>query len=66
MVKKEHIKYMSLYGFRVELCNPMSLCFLDGPEGGIGIAFGKKPKKFGGKVSPLGCTLKTWYVCLEP
>lgn len=31
------------------LCRPMSLCFLEGPEGGIGIAFGKKPKKVRGE-----------------
>jgi hypothetical protein len=30
----------------LQLFKPMSLCFLDGPEAGIGILLGKNPKKW--------------------
>lgn len=48
------------------LCRPMSLCFLEGPEGGIGIAFGKKPKKVRGEFWNMGFILKIWALCLDP
>jgi hypothetical protein len=73
-IKKEETTYVymidrSLYdlsiklfhGDRWELCNPMSLCFFEGPEGGIGLAFGKNPWNWCGEFSDLGFfTLKTW------
>ena len=39
---------VDLHG-NLELCNPMSLCFFEGPEGGIGITLGKAPKKLRGE-----------------
>lgn len=62
----ERSNEITLYGFfPLEFCNWMLLCCLEGPEGGNGIAFGKKPKKFWDKPWDFGCMLKTW-VCLEP
>lgn len=54
-----------LHGDCCELCNPISLCFFEGPEGGIGIPLGKNPKKLRGEFWGLGFSFRTW-VCLEP
>jgi len=47
----------------LQLLNPMSLCFLEGVEYGIGILLGKKPEKWPG-CWDLGLNLKT-LVALE-
>lgn len=47
-VQKKGEKEVSERGLQGDLqpCKPMSLCFLDGPEAGIGSALGKNPKKW--------------------
>ncbi|KAH7671298.1 hypothetical protein IHE45_10G084200 [Dioscorea alata] len=47
------------------LSKPMELCCLEGPEGGMGIALGKKPRKYPGFFMASGFT---WNACmsLEP
>ena len=46
--KKKEEKRVSASGLQGDLqpCKPMSLCFLDGPDDGIGRALGKNPKKW--------------------
>ena len=48
----------------LQLFKPISLCFLDGPEAGIGILLGKNPKKWP-EYWDFGLNLKT-FVTLEP
>jgi hypothetical protein len=38
-----------IHGNGSELRKPMSLCFFEGPDGGIGIPFGKNPEKVPGE-----------------
>ncbi|GMH06681.1 hypothetical protein Nepgr_008521 [Nepenthes gracilis] len=49
----------------LQLFKPMSLCFLDGPEDGIGTDFGKNPKKCPEYLGLLGLNL-TKLLLLEP
>ena len=64
--KKGRKKRVSASGLQgdLQLCKPMSLCFLEGPEAGIGSALGKNPKKWP-ELWDLGFNLKTWEL-LEP
>lgn len=55
-----------LHGNALVLCRPMSLWFFEGPDGGIGIAFGKKPKKLRGGFWDSALFLKNWELCLDP
>jgi hypothetical protein len=48
----------------LQLFKPMSLCFLEGPDAGIGILLGKNPKKWPENWE-FGLNLKT-EVVLEP
>lgn len=54
------VDMLLFHGDRWELCNPTSLCFFEGPEGGIGFAFGNNPKKSCAEFLDLGFTFKTW------
>lgn len=61
--KKECVCKWMIQG-DLQPCKPMSLCFLDGPEDGMGRALGKNPKKWP-ELWDLGFNLKTWEL-LEP
>lgn len=52
----------------VRLCKPMSLCFLEGPEAGIGKCLGKNPKKWPIPLSwgCFGLILNACWVLLDP
>ncbi|CAL9000736.1 unnamed protein product, partial [Prunus brigantina] len=45
----------------LQLLKPISLCFLEGPEAGIGILLGKNPEKWP-ECWYFGLSLKTWAV----
>lgn len=60
------IFHWCFHGNLLEFNNPMSLCFLEGPEGGIGIAFGRAPKKLRGEFWwNLGFNLNIWELYLD-